>query len=387
MWKPGSSSSSAANPVGTLPFVSPPRCGLYRAELTGDPPSGASSALRRLHKAVATDLDDRRKAEDQNPHDRLGVCSCIEPFSDPADAGVSIVATNTTVSTTVRFTYNVDNDFVMAAGKDHRKTVAFFFPFSECGPQIQSFNATMNGLPLFGQVVRARRSDGRLIPSSEHLKRAFLGECSDLSDDDDDGGDDDDAAASVAPAEIKEAAKLLYYYVVPDVLLTMFLLEKPADKNADPAGATKNGPAAPALNRTSFQIEVAWRCKNAPGEDSKLLNVIYSLYCTPRYPDHMSLNVQLKPDQKIRIVRSPNCRGGLTLRSDVRGHAAQAHTEAVLGGPLSQYRLPSDYLFVFLVYLGDVPQVVEEVSRWGATAIIIVVAYFTWFFLTKDLTL
>lgn len=392
-----------SKPVGSLPYQRAPRCGLFKTALTDSPPPGASSAIRRLHSAVHSAFSEEAgtSTQERDPFDVLSVSALVEPLSEAKDCGVILTATSRRTATEVQFLYDIPNDFVLSSSqpqRDRRRMVAFFFPFSECGPHVESFRAELNGLPLLGEVVRVRRCDQRLVSSHGTHRQAFLGETSDMSDD---GEADEEPEAPKGP---RASTKLLYYYVVPDIQLTMYLPWKPpcpssSEEGADDGSATAAGPAVKdtrgsPTNTTPFAISVSWRCQAVTEEEAedrkvggRVKGVYHSLYCTPHYPKYVSLLVRLDSDQRIRVVRSPNCRGSVVLRSRIAGSTAKVELDTVLRDPLQRYRLPEDYLLVFEVFLGDASETMEGMHTKGVTVLLLTLAFSVWFFLTRDLLL
>ncbi|EPY17719.1 hypothetical protein STCU_10451 [Strigomonas culicis] len=286
---------------------------------------------------------------------------------------------------------------------------SFFFPFSECGPRVESFQVQINQIPVFGEVVRARRRDGRLIPATE--KAAFLAETSDVEDE----MDDTDASPSSAPQEAEESGEgvaeektdasspataqstgdekaktgkaskvkpLLYYYIVDPVHMESILQQSGEGKEAKSS----------AEGSEWIDVEVTWRCRIDQLQGSTVY-VPYSFYCAPCRPQRLTCYVELdKNAPPLKGIKSPNCQQNflyLNTRFVKERRAAHVAVETVQPtGTIASALSEKEDLFLFAIQLGErvLLDVSEEVSFAGITVVVMVLLLVIWFLLTKDLT-
>lgn len=357
----------AKEPVGHLPYRTAPRCGLYCVQGTTPATAPNNDSCDPMHRLSTATMSP------------IPCTSCTVFIQVTARTKTYRVRTTHTLTEATRRALLASTP----SGEPKGMHITFFFPFSECGSDVEALAVCVNDAPVFGEIARARRRDGRLIASRPDRKAAFLGETSDLSDDSSGEERSHDRSTKGSPPTQRTAGrKLLFYYVVETVYLDSRAL-------SDTSGKTRTVGSTTDHHTEDINLEVSWRCRLKPDPDpmkSGPVDVLFSLFCAPRYPDSIRVRALLPTSDPVRVV-SPNARNGVVVHSSLAGNTADVHFKTVAGDALKNYALPGDYLFVVQLIQAAQTKGIDDLSTWGVTVIILLAALMIWLLLTKDLTL
>ncbi|CAD2214890.1 hypothetical protein, conserved [Angomonas deanei] len=354
--------------VGKKGYSIAPLCGLYRMEyeLGNDTEKDPTDPFSVLRQEVNQGI---RLNDGSLDHYALLSVSTMTPLVC-LESTLSLQATRKTKGYTVQLSYTAEevvDDQQKPAEETEQPAVervkpwyCFFFPFSECGAGVETFSVKINKTPLFGEIVRSRRRDGRLISSQQ--KKAFLGDSSDL---------EDEEPVKKEEGKTKKEQKLLYFYIIGQVDLPSLVQ---GDKK--------------------MSVEVFWRTRQLEYQNVTKIFIPYSFYCSPCYPDSVRGRVQLDPESPpIRDITSPNCKGSLLyVRTVSKGErSALFRLEAVQSAhtSIATNFNEKDGMLLFEVQLGKAWKgaSADEISYWGLFTVIAVLLLILWYFLTKDLQL